>query len=183
MADQPRIPPRSIIALALLCSAGSACAAATAATPCQQSDDDGIWQVLHDCSLGADDQLQMSAQVHAQLRYDGDGLALLRAGGGLYYVHRDGRQLHTLIYDNGADYFADGLVRGLVAGKVGYFDAQLRPAFAQHYDFGFPFIDGIAEVCNGCREVRVDAEHHARTGGQWLRIDRHGRVLGSMPAR
>jgi len=44
------------------------------------------------------------------------------------------------------------------------------------YDFGWPFQDGVAEVCNGCRRGTPDADGHTpMEGGEWFRIDRAGR--------
>lgn len=162
-------------------------------TPLHAADDGCIQDLesgrsLPDCRVIDADHLQLSARMLASLDYDQRGLAAVMATGpgiqpAWHYVRREGRQIHALTYDNGPDCVVEGLVRGLVNGRVGYFDIQLRPAFAQLFDFGFPFEKGIALVCNGCRSVAADGdEHHVMEGGQWFQIDTQGRVLHSIDA-
>ena len=61
-------------------------------------------------------------------------------------------------------------------------DTGLQPAFAARFDWGFPFRNGSAEVCNGCREGTPDAGGHTDiVGGTRLRIDRRGNALPDSP--
>jgi len=118
--------------------------------------------------------------THRDVRHE-NGRAALQAGRQYYYVRRDGAYLPVITYDNGPDYFADGLVRARVDGRIGSRHppaAGLRRAFR----LGFPFRDGSAEVCNGCRQGTPDADGHAGiVGGTRLRIDRQGNVLPDSP--
>jgi len=108
--------------------------------------------------------------------YDPDGLAAVYAGGGFHYVRADGRQLPVITFDNGPDYVVEGLVRGRVGARIGYFDTQLRQVFPATFDFGWAFDDGVARVCQGCRPGTPDDHGHiAMVGGTWYRIDRQGR--------
>ncbi|MCW4453755.1 hypothetical protein OK348_02955 [Flavobacterium sp. MXW15] len=132
-------------------------------------------QPVPGCSVDAGGALQIPAGALRHLKFDGDGLAALQADGRHYYVGRDGRQLAVVGYDNGPDYFAEGLVRGHVDGGIGFFDHELRPAFAERFDWAWPFRDGIAEACNGCRPGAPDADGHVpMVGGVHFRIDRNG---------
>jgi hypothetical protein len=85
--------------------------------------------------------------------------------------------VNGFIPDNGADYFKEGLVRGLRHGKLVYYDRALRSVIVTNYDWGYPFEQGRAEVCMGCKETRLDDEHQTMVGGHWAVIDRKGRVL------
>jgi hypothetical protein len=136
--------------------------------------EDGL-QPLPGCQW-LDGHLELDAASLASLSYDQDGLAAVYAGGGFHYVRADGRQLPVITFDNGPDYVVEGLVRGRVGQRIGYFDTQLRQAFPGTFDFGWAFDDGVARVCEGCRPGTPDDHGHiAMVGGTWYRIDRQGR--------
>jgi hypothetical protein len=110
------------------------------------------------------------------------GLASLRLGDHFYYVRRDGKCARVPAMDNWADDFADGLVRTvhLVDGeeKIGYLDARLEEAIPPRFDWGFPFAEGRAVVCIGCRVEAPDEDGHREiTGGRWGVVDRSGRAV------
>lgn len=94
---------------------------------------------------------------------------------GWYYVKRDGKSLSVLTLDNGADYFAEGLARSRVNGKIAYFDRNFHLVIPPKYDWGWPFENGKAVVCNGCYETPRDSDGYSQLfGGQWGFIDRQG---------
>lgn len=156
-------------------------ALACAGEACHRRDTDRF-EVLPGCTQTAPGTLALGAGALARLRFDKNGLAALQAGRQYYYVRRDGTYLPVITYDNGPDYFADGLTRARVDGRIGYYDTRLQPAFAARFDWGFPFQDGSAEVCDGCREGTPDADGHAGiVGGTRFRIDRQGNVLPDSP--
>jgi hypothetical protein len=110
------------------------------------------------------------------------GLATLRLGQHFYYVRRDGRSARVPALDNWADDFADGRVRTVATvdgvEKVGYLDTRLEVAIPPRFDWGFPFADGRAVVCFGCRLEAPDEDgHRSVTGGLWGIIDRSGREI------
>ncbi|MEA2164966.1 MAG: hypothetical protein QOK37_3093 [Thermoanaerobaculia bacterium] len=108
------------------------------------------------------------------LDFDSNGLAtLVIEKGRWFYVKRNGRSIEVLPFDNGADYFVEGLVRGRRNGKIAFFDHAFRMVIQPRYDFAWPFEEGLAEVCSGCREV-AEGEHRTMTGGVWGYIDRRG---------
>jgi len=117
------------------------------------------------------------------LDFGSDGLATLTLGGGRwFYVKRSGRALEVLPFDNGADDFAAGLVRGRRNGKIAFFDHSFLMVLPPKYDFAWPFEDGLAAVCAGCTEEAAGPEHHApehhaMTGGLWGYIDRGGKEV------
>jgi hypothetical protein len=99
----------------------------------------------------------------------------LRIGPRLYYVTAAGILRETLVFDNGPDYFEDGLARTVEHGKVGFMDGALQVRIAPAWDFAFPFQDGFAAVCDGCR-TEADGEHSRVVGGVWGYIDKAGRI-------
>lgn len=126
-------------------------------------------------------------EVFADLAFGEHGLSwvLLPDSSAVFHVRPDGQYRRTVWYDNGADYFAQGLARVLVGGKMGYMDTSLTIRIEPRWDFASPFReDGRAAVCNGCTKHKdPDDEHSSMVGGEWWSIDTTGRVLESDTAR
>jgi hypothetical protein len=115
------------------------------------------------------------ATIEAVRRRGADPVAAL-VGSTLYYLDSAGRSAPVLWYDNGADYFAEGLARSARGGKVGFVDRTLTERIAPTWDFAFPFENGFAMVCQGCRSEPV-GEHREVRGGLWGYINREGTVV------
>lgn len=163
---RPLLLMGGLLASAMAWGAGSECTTLT--------EEDGL-QPLAGCQW-FNGRLVLDATALASLPYDQHGLAAVHAGGGFHYVRADGRQLPVITFDNGPDYVVDGLIRGRVGKRIGYFDTQLRQVFPATFDFGWAFDDGVARVCEGCRPGTPDDHGHiAMVGGTWYRIDRQGR--------
>jgi hypothetical protein len=96
--------------------------------------------------------------------------------GSLLYLISSGKTAPALRFDNGADYFVEGLARTVRGGKVGFVDHSLNEVIAPRWDFAFPFQSGFAVVCTGCRE-QAAGEHREVVGGEWGYIDSHGEVV------
>ncbi len=129
-----------------------------------------------DCGEVRGDELELSSDHLIRLWLNDKGLGVVYIGGGVFYVNREGRSVRTLSYDSGADYFEEGLARGVSFGKIGFVDHSLEFVIAPAFDFAFPFSGGYAVVCNGC--VRTDDREHAtREGGSWGVIDKKGEVV------
>ena len=94
----------------------------------------------------------------------------------VFYVSKSGKVVHTYFFDNGADYFHDGLARVIKKGKIGFIDENLKVVIKPKYDFATPFKNGKARVCNGCREKK-DGEHNIMVGGKWGTIDTIGKLI------
>ena len=110
------------------------------------------------------------------LAFDPDGLALVLIRGEFHYVNRTGKTAPALRFDNGADYFVDGLARTVRNGKIGFIDKRLVEVFPARWDFAFPFQRAVAVVCNGCERMR-EGGHDRIEGGSWGYIDRKGRPI------
>jgi len=98
----------------------------------------------------------------------------------VFYVSTDGKIAHMLYFDNGADYFEEGLARTVAKNKIGFIDSNLTLIIPAQYDFAFPFKDGKARVCNGCAPEETDDEHQSIVGGKWGLIDKHGVLIEPM---
>lgn len=83
--------------------------------------------------------------------------------------------IRPFIFDNGPDYFSEGLARFTEDGKFGFFDRSGKVVIGPRFDFAFPFSEGLAAVCAGCREER-EGEHARMTGGKWGYIDKSGEI-------
>jgi len=106
-----------------------------------------------------------------------NGLAAVADDKGWAYINAKGQVLfRPLAIDNAPDELSEGLARFVENGKIGYFDEKGKVVIRAQYDFGSPFQDGRAEVCNGCVKEQ-DGEHYKMVGGAWSAIDRQGRVI------
>ena len=119
---------------------------------------------------------QVSSEYLASLDFQDQELIALPIGDSFYYIHKNGKKILTLTYDNGADDFSDGLARTRHNGKIGFFNKNLEIVLKPQYDFAFPFHNGIAEICMGCVEKQED-EHSMLDGGTWKKIDREGLII------
>lgn len=138
--------------------------------------DDGDDSTEHaDCArFTASGDLELLAE-HLEAATGGKELVTIRVANRWFYLLPDGKSLEVIIYDNGPDYFSEGLVRARRDGKVGYWSERLESVIAPRYDWGWPFEGGLALVCSGCREERPPGEEHtSRVGGSWGVIDAEG---------
>ena len=107
-------------------------------------------------------------------------LALVRKPGvGWVGIDRQERVLfRAFIFDNGPDYFAEGVMRIQdAAGRIGYADsASRRVVLAPRYEAAFPFAHGRARVGSGCRR-QTDGEHSWWSCAEWHYIDHQGRPV------
>ncbi|WP_312688538.1 WG repeat-containing protein [Kosakonia sp.] len=96
-----------------------------------------------------------------------------------YYVRSADNYLSVVHFDNGPDWFVEGLVRSRQNGKVGYWDDTFRNRIAPQFDYAWQFNAGKALVCNGCAPQK-DGEHVALMGGQWFYIDKNGQRVSEI---
>lgn len=94
-----------------------------------------------------------------------------------HYVLPNGLTQTTLFFDNGCDYFEEGLARGKLNNKTIYFDKNLEIQIATDFEEGAPFYYGHAEVCNGPFIEKQEGEHTLQSGGQCGLIDRSGKLV------
>jgi len=126
--------------------------------------------------LNGPDIFQLKKGYLAKLNFSENGLATIRYADAIFYVATSGKTVRTYTYDNGADYFAEGLARTIANGKYGYINEQLKVVIKPEYDFVFPFHNGAAMVCNECKSEQV-GEHFVLVGGKWGLINKTGKVI------
>ncbi len=106
-----------------------------------------------------------------------EGIAAVADKNSWAYINARGDVLvHPFIYDNGPDYFSEGLARYEAEGKIGFFDKRGKIIIPAQFDFAFPFHEGLAVFCSGCRAVS-EGEHKIVVGGKWGFIDKRGKTV------
>ncbi|MGJ7030793.1 WG repeat-containing protein [Niabella hirudinis] len=92
-----------------------------------------------------------------------------------------------LAYDNGPDYFEEGLARCVQKGKVGFVNEQGKVAIRPQWDWVSPFNYGYALACNGCYWDRSkDPEHPPiayKANAKTFYINREGKTVQLMKKR
>lgn len=107
-----------------------------------------------------------------------DGMAEVVDGKGWAYINAKGEVIaRPFIYDNGPDYFREGLARFVDNNKIGFITEKGVKKIAANFDFAKPFENGLSVVCNGCKTKRMakeSGEHWIVTGGKWGIINKKG---------
>jgi hypothetical protein len=130
-------------------------------------------QLPNCASVDKDGTIALEPMTISAVRSRDHDPVAVRIGSTLYYVNSDGRIAPVLKYDNGADYFVEGLARTPRQGKIGFIDRALVERIPPSWDFAFPFDGGVALVCQNCRPHAV-GEHTEMRGGVWGYINREG---------
>ena len=118
----------------------------------------------------------LNPKLLKKLDFKNQDVIAIKVQNQFYYVRKDGKKISTLSYDGEADKFSDGLARTKRNGKVGFFNRNLDIILKPIYDFAFPFHNGVAEICVGCKEEAEDGTSMLN-GGKWEKIDRDGLVI------
>jgi hypothetical protein len=136
------------------------------------------WEMFEHCASYINGVLKISRKHLANLNFNREtNNASFFTSGQYFYVKPDGKFLPVIFYDNGADYYQEGLTRSLLNGKIAYFNTDLELVLAPGYDWGWPFHEGRALVCNGCILAPVEDGHQALQGGWWGYINREGKEV------
>jgi len=96
------------------------------------------------------------------------------------YIDTTGKTiLKPYLFDNGPDYFKDGLSRYVENNLIGFIDEKYQIAIKAQYEFVTPFHNNYATFCVGCKEVLLKggSEHMKREGGRWGIINKKGEVV------
>ncbi|MCH9741424.1 MAG: WG repeat-containing protein, partial [Epsilonproteobacteria bacterium] len=125
-----------------------------------------------------EDTLLVYSKHLDNMNFSEDNLTSLYTNSGIFYVLKSGKVVRTFFFDNGADFFEEGLTRTIAKKKFGFMNRKLEVVIPPQFDFAFPFEDGKAIVCNGCRQEKEERGEHMRiVGGQWGAIDKQGNVI------
>lgn len=80
-------------------------------------------------------------------------------------------------YDNGDDYFREGLHRVVDKdGKIGFADEKGNIVISPRFAFAFPFEDGLAEATMEGHMIK-DGEYSHWISPEWFYIDHTGKVI------
>ncbi len=140
--------------------------------------DDGSLDVLEGCGSINGDQINLKQSHLNNLAFSSDGLAcVMFSTEDIFYVHENGQTQRTYFFDNGCDYFEEGLARGIVNGKMVYINKLLDVALSPPFEFLTSFDYGHAVVCNGPFITSTDGEHTFRTGGKCGLINKQGKLV------
>ncbi|MBN2107808.1 MAG: WG repeat-containing protein [Deltaproteobacteria bacterium] len=130
-----------------------------------------------DCGIVTDgDELKLKKTHFNRLDFSDNGLAWVWIDKKIFLVAKNGKSARMHIFDNGPDYFEEGLARMIRNGKFGFVNKRLTVVIEPAYDFAFQFTDGYATVCNECK-TKWHGEHSTLVGGAWGIIDRKGDVV------
>ncbi len=106
-----------------------------------------------------------------------EGIAAVADKNGWAYIDAQGRVvIRPFLFDNGPDYFREGLARFVTGGEFGFFDRRGKVIIPARFSFALPFSEGLAAVCADCKEV-PEGEHKAMRGGKWGYINRQGALV------
>ena len=132
-----------------------------------------------------EDTIKIDPKHLKNIDFEGDDFAILYANSSskgkrnVFYVKKSGKTIHTFFFDNGADYFHDGLARVIKKGKIGFINKKLEVVIEPKYDYADYFNNGKARICNGCSEKK-DGEYSTMVGGKWGVIDTMGKLITPM---
>ncbi len=177
-----------IITAALLLAASAAHAAPTAPYSCSYWDKktDSV-ETLDTCAEVRDGRLVFLPALFEKT-HDVDGMSWVglydyTREAGLpdvdYYVRAPDKYLPVLHYDNGPDWFVEGLVRSRQDGKIGFWDDSFTNRITPTFDYAGQFSGGKALVCTGCTPRR-EGEHITLVGGEWYYIDKSGQRVSEV---
>lgn len=177
-----------VITAVLLLAASSAHAAATPPYSCSYWDKktDSV-ETLDTCAEVRDGKLVFLPALFEKT-HDVDGMSWVglydyTREAGLpdvdYYVRAADNYLSVIHFDNGPDWFVEGLVRSRQNGKLGFWDDSFTNRIPAQFDYASQFSGGKALVCVGCKP-RSAGEHVALVGGEWYYIDKSGQRVSEV---
>ena len=94
-------------------------------------------------------------------------------------IDRNQNTLYDIVFfDNGPDYFHEGLVRAKRNGKMGFANKYGQIAIPCEYDFAWWFEEGKAKVTYDAIETRDKYDDHTRIeSDEWFYIDKNGKRI------
>ncbi len=130
---------------------------------------------FENCAVREGVRIRILTEHLEALYFGDDDLSTILIDKQYYYIKQDGTKAPVVTWDNGADYFSDGLARTMIDGKIAYIDKDFKVVLAPLYDYAWPFENGVAMVCEGCRAEKLPGgEHTPMLGGAWGFIDKAG---------
>lgn len=103
-----------------------------------------------------------------------------------FRINKNGHIIEQAFYfDNGWDYYNEGLARYVQDGKIGFSNERGEHVIKACFDMAFPFRNGVAAVGDDCKVFIPSKETHCNHlaeskheyGGQWGVVDKQGNIL------
>jgi hypothetical protein len=111
------------------------------------------------------------------LPFNAHGLAPVVDDSGWVYIDACGNKMfRPFIYDNGPDYFVEGLARFQKSNKIGFVSTDGEVIIEARFDFVRPFSEGMAAFCTACKVMNL-GEHQRYVGGKWGFINKKGAIV------
>ena len=79
-------------------------------------------------------------------------------------------------YDNGPDFPSEGLFRIIEGNKLGFANIDGEVVVSPSFDAAYPFSEGLAAFCEGCKTQRVE-EQNTWKNGKWGFINNKGEIV------
>jgi hypothetical protein len=125
----------------------------------------------------ASGQVMIQPQFDMANDFSAHGIAAVVDEKGWAYINEKGKTfIRPFVIDNGPDYFEEGLARFRIDNKFGFFDRRGKIMIKPQFDFAFPFHEGLAAICMGCKED-PEGEHRSVKGGKWGYINKKGKIV------
>ncbi len=92
-------------------------------------------------------------------------------------IDRQENTIFTIMqYDNGPDFPSENMFRITKGQKIGFANLEGEVVVPPKYDAAYPFQEGLAAFCVGCRNERM-GEVSMWKDGQWGFLDKKGKVV------
>lgn len=138
----------------------------------------GELQQYKNCAyIDSNGELKFVNEHFKNVNFGNDSIASIYISGfGFAYIHKNGKIAVMHTYDNGPDYFVEGLARTIQNGKIGFVNRSLKIVIEPEYDAAYPFLDGVAKVGINCKSIK-DGEHSYWQCNKWFYIDTYGEIV------
>jgi hypothetical protein len=158
-----------LLPMLLLFAGARECAAGEKPVPFEQA---GVWGYKN-----ASGRVLIKPHFSMAKAFSPEGIAAVVDEAGWAYINKKGETIiRPFVIDNGPDYFKDGLARFRCDNKFGFFDRTGKIIIDAQFDFALPFHEGLAAVCEGCKE-ETHGEYHSVKGGTWGYINKQGALV------
>ncbi len=139
---------------------------------------EGSYDLFEDCGSVKNGQLSLNASHFNNLDFDQNGLAcVIFPPDATFYIRDDNKSKSVIYFDNGCDYFVEGLARGYEKGKIVFINKDLDTVLKTNFEQAMPFDYGFSVVCNGPFIEEKHGEHTLYSGGQCGLINKQGDLV------
>ena len=122
-------------------------------------------------------EVVIEAKYYIAQYFSSSGIAAVADSAGWSLIDMKGNiKIRPYIFDNGPDYFKEGVARFVEKNKFGFFNEKAKITIEPQFDFALPFQEGLAVVCVGCKE-QAKGEHRWFSGGKWGYINHKGKFV------